>query len=236
MSARKALASLWIVGLLVSLAVASFPASALEARPPGFDKPRGSWDAGSLLGESSALSEAPTSPLGEAPSAPLGTTSPLGEAFTYQGELQDGGSPVNGTCDLRFRLWDAAQGGAQVGNTLTLTGVAVASGLFTTQRASRIATIPVGFGEGYPRSLFNKGVVLIQGQRCPVVGRVSLNVTTIDVTDLAEPPAWGDEVVLIGDQGAESITFEEMADAFDSVHTEINLSLGLMNPVRYIDD
>ncbi len=57
-------------------------------------------------------------------------------------------------------------------------------GLFTTRRPSRIASLPVGFGEGYPRALFNKGIVLIHGQRCPVVGRVSLNIITVDVTDL----------------------------------------------------
>lgn len=108
-------------------------------------------------------------------------------------------------------------------------------GRYTTNRESLIASIPVGFGEGYPRSLFNKGQVLIDGQRCPVVGRVSLNVTTIDVTDLRHPPQWGDEVVLFGDQGGESVSFEEMADAFDSVHTEINLMAGLMNRVSYID-
>lgn len=109
-------------------------------------------------------------------------------------------------------------------------------GLYTTQRASRIASIPVGFGEGYPRGLFNKGIVLIDGHRCPVVGRVSLNVTTIDVTDLPTIPKWGDEVVLFGDQGGESISFEEMADTFHSVHTEINLSAGLMNQIEYLDD
>jgi alanine racemase len=107
--------------------------------------------------------------------------------------------------------------------------------LYTVKRPSRIATIPVGFGEGYPRGLFNKGIVLVGGQRCPVIGRVSLNVTTIDVTDLPEVPGWGDEVVLFGEQGDESVTFEEMADAFDSVHTEINLMAGLMNQVEYVD-
>lgn len=106
--------------------------------------------------------------------------------------------------------------------------------LYTVKRPSKIATIPAGFGEGYPRSLFNKGIVLIGGQRCPVIGRVSLNVTTIDVTDLPTPPKWGDEVILIGDQGDESVTFEEMADAFNSVHTEINLMAGSMNTITYI--
>ena len=107
--------------------------------------------------------------------------------------------------------------------------------LFRTQRRTRIATIPVGFGEGYPRSLFNKGIVLIQGQRCPVIGRVSLNITTIDITDLDADVGWGEEVVLVGNQGDETITFEELADKFQSVHTEINLMAGHMNERSYND-
>jgi alanine racemase len=107
--------------------------------------------------------------------------------------------------------------------------------LFRTSRKSRIATIPVGFGEGYPRSLFNKGVVLIKGQRCPVIGRVSLNITTIDITDLGAELGWGEEVVLVGRQGDDAITFEELADKFESVHTEINLMAGHMNERCYRD-
>lgn len=106
--------------------------------------------------------------------------------------------------------------------------------LFTTQRDSLIASLPVGFGEGYPRSLFNKGIVLIHGRRCPVVGRVSLNITTVDVTDVPTEVKWGDEVVLVGRQGEEEITFEELADKFQSVHTEINLMAGFMNQVSYV--
>jgi alanine racemase len=108
-------------------------------------------------------------------------------------------------------------------------------GLFRTARRTRIATIPVGFGEGYPRSLSNKGIVLIKGQRCPVIGRVSLNITTIDVTDLETDARWGEEVVLVGEQDEESITFEELAEEFQSVHTEINLMAGHLNERSYQD-
>jgi alanine racemase len=107
--------------------------------------------------------------------------------------------------------------------------------LFRTARPSRIATLPVGFGEGYPRALFNRGIVLINGQRCPVVGRVSLNVTTVDVTDLRGEVRWGDEAVLVGRQGDEEISFEELADLFDGVHTEINLMAGRFNSPHYVD-
>jgi alanine racemase len=76
-------------------------------------------------------------------------------------------------------------------------------------------------------------VVLIHGKRCPVIGRVSLNVLTIDVTDLDTDVRLGDEAVLIGSQGGEEVTFEEMADRFSSVHTEINLMAGSLNGRSY---
>jgi alanine racemase len=66
-----------------------------------------------------------------------------------------------------------------------------------------------------------------------VIGRVSLNVLTIDVTDLKSEVLPGDEVVLIGSQGNQEVTFEEMADRFSSVHTEINLMAGGLNTISY---
>ena len=128
---------------------------------------------------------------------------------------------------IRTRVMEIRQ--VPVGRTLGY------GGLFRTQRPSRIATLPVGFGEGYPRALFNKGIVLIKGQRCPVVGRVSLNVTTVDVTDLKGEVRWGDEATLVGSQGTQRVTFEELADLFSSVHTEINLMAGGFNQRVYTD-
>ncbi|MGB6431083.1 MAG: alanine racemase, partial [Candidatus Acidiferrales bacterium] len=128
---------------------------------------------------------------------------------------------------MSFRTWIAQLRDVPKGRTVGY------GGLFTTARDTKIASLPVGFGEGYPRALFNKGIVLIHGQRCPVIGRVSLNVLTIDVTDLASEARLGDEVVLIGSQGDQEITFEEMADKFSSVHTEINLMAGSLNTISY---
>jgi len=67
------------------------------------------------------------------PESAQGTTAVLTTAFTYQGLLQDGGSPANGAYDLQFKLFDAASGGVQVGSTLTQNDVAVSNGLFTVQ-------------------------------------------------------------------------------------------------------
>jgi alanine racemase len=98
---------------------------------------------------------------------------------------------------------------------------------------AQVRDVPKGHTVGYG-GLFNKGIVLIHGKRCPVIGRVSLNVLTIDVTDLDSGVRLGDEVVLIGSQGNEEITFEEMADRFASVHTEINLMAGSLNAITYV--
>ena len=128
---------------------------------------------------------------------------------------------------MSFRTWVGQVRDVPKGHTVGY------GGLFTTARDSRIASLPVGFGEGYPRALFNKGIVLIHGKRCPVIGRVSLNVLTIDVTDLESEVLAGDEVVLIGSQGDQEVTFEEMADRCSSVHTEINLMAGSLNTISY---
>jgi alanine racemase len=129
---------------------------------------------------------------------------------------------------MSFRTWVAQLRDVPKGRTVGY------GGLFTTARDSKIASLPVGFGEGYPRALFNKGIVLIHGKRCPVIGRVPLNMLTIDVTDLDSEARLGDEVVLIGLQGDQEITFEEMADKFSSVHTEIHLMAGSLNKISYV--
>ncbi|MGC8668582.1 MAG: alanine racemase [Chthonomonadales bacterium] len=80
----------------------------------------------------------------------------------------------------------------------------------TLRRTSRLATIPVGYGDGYPRALSNRGCVLIAGRRAPILGRVCMDVTVVDVTDIPEAQV-GAEVVLIGKQRSECITVEEVA-------------------------
>jgi alanine racemase len=66
-------------------------------------------------------------------------------------------------------------------------------------RPTRIATVPLGYGDGLPRELSNRGVMLVRGVRCPIVGRVSMDLTTLDVTDVGGVSI-GDEVVVLGEQ------------------------------------
>jgi alanine racemase len=105
---------------------------------------------------------------------------------------------------------------------------------FTAQRASRIAILPVGYGDGYSRRLSNRGHILIRGRRLPVVGRVCMDMTMVDVTDApdAEP---GEEAILIGRQGSLAITASDLAAALDTIPYEILCSIGPRVPRLYGD-
>lgn len=96
---------------------------------------------------------------------------------------------------------------------------------FITARSSRIAVLPVGYADGFSRSLSNRGEVLIRGRRAPVVGRVCMDLTMVDVTDIPGVSE-KDEVVLLGDQGKETITAWEHALKIDTIPYEIVLALG----------
>jgi alanine racemase len=95
----------------------------------------------------------------------------------------------------------------------------------TTSRASLIATLPVGYDDGYDRLLSNKGEVLIRNRRAPVVGRISMCLTTVDVTDIPGVEQ-DDEVVLLGRQGDEEITADEIAAKISTINYEIFCNLG----------
>lgn len=104
---------------------------------------------------------------------------------------------------------------------------------FHTTRPSRIATLPVGYADGYDRRLSNRGEVLVRGQRAPVVGRVSMDLVTIDVTDIPNA-SLGDEVVLLGRQGADEISAEELAAKLDTISYEVFCSVGVRVPRVYV--
>lgn len=91
---------------------------------------------------------------------------------------------------------------------------------FRTSRPSWIATLPVGYADGYPRSFSNKGWVLVRGVRCPVVGRVTMDHVMVDVTD-AQPVDVGQEAVLMGNQEAESVAAHALAKWAGTIPYEI---------------
>jgi alanine racemase len=104
---------------------------------------------------------------------------------------------------------------------------------FVTSRKSRIAVLPVGYADGYLRKLSNRAHVLIGGRRAPVCGRVCMNATLVDVTDL--PPVHsGDEVVLLGKQGDERITADEIAQWMETISYEVLCLFGSFNERVYV--
>ena len=89
------------------------------------------------------------------------------------------------------------------------------------ERDSLCGIVPVGYADGYPIGLSNKGNVLIQGRRCPVLGRVTMDYLIVDLTDLPFPPSPGEAVVLFGGQGSELITINELASLANTIPYDV---------------
>jgi alanine racemase len=100
---------------------------------------------------------------------------------------------------------------------------------FTTKRDSLIATLPLGYADGYRRLLSNRGQALVGGKRAPIAGRVCMDLTMLDVTDIGKIQQ-GDEVVLLGAQANETISADEMAAWADTISYEILTSIGARVP------
>jgi alanine racemase len=103
---------------------------------------------------------------------------------------------------------------------------------FVTQRPSIIADIPIGYADGYSRLFSNRGEILIKGMRAPVVGRVCMDWTMVDVTDISGV-AVGDEVVLMGSQLSQEITPEVLGEWIGTISYEILCSVGKRVPRIY---
>ena len=100
---------------------------------------------------------------------------------------------------------------------------------FVTARESSIATLPVGYADGYHRLLSNRGAALVRGKRAPIVGRISMDLTMVDVTDIAKV-SQGDEVILLGRQGDDAISADEIAGWAETISYEIVTSISARVP------
>jgi alanine racemase len=115
-----------------------------------------------------------------------------------------GGADVDLVPALRLRTEVIALRDLPVGATVGY------GGTFRAERPTRVATLPVGYGDGLMRAVSNRGFVLLRGRPCPMVGTVSMDLTTVDVTHVPEA-AVGDEVVLLGRQGGARIGADDLA-------------------------
>lgn len=105
---------------------------------------------------------------------------------------------------------------------------------FITPKKMRIATLPIGYADGFPRKLSNKGYVLIHGKRAAILGRVCMDQTMVDVTDIADVKV-GDMVTIIGEDGNDRITVEDLAAMTDTINYEFVCNLTKRVPRIYVE-
>ena len=129
------------------------------------------------------------------------TTSPLAEPLDWRPVL---------SLHSRIVLLKAVPQGTPIGY----------GGTFVTRRPSLIATLAIGYEDGLSRALSNKGRVIVRGQFAPIVGRISMDLTIIDVTDVSDVQT-GDEVVIIGTQQSNHISAEEIAASIGTISYEV---------------
>jgi alanine racemase len=105
---------------------------------------------------------------------------------------------------------------------------------FTTERDSTIALVPIGYHDGYRRGLSNRSRVIVNGQFAPVVGRISMDWTIVNVTDVSDVKI-GDRVTLIGQKGNKEIKAEELASLLDTISYEITCGISSRVPRRLVN-
>ena len=108
--------------------------------------------------------------------------------------------------------------------------------IFKTERNSKIATLPIGYADGYTRLLTGKGKVLVNGQLVPIVGKICMDQCMIDVTDVEGDVKVGDEAVLFGSQNGNEIKIEELAEKIGTINYEIACIIGKRIPRVYWKD
>lgn len=106
---------------------------------------------------------------------------------------------------------------------------------YKTEKESIIATLPIGYADGYTRLLFNKAKVIINGKLAPIVGRICMDQCMVDVTDIGEVKV-GDEVILIGQQGNVKFDADDIAELLGTINYEIICMIGKRVPRVYIKD
>lgn len=104
---------------------------------------------------------------------------------------------------------------------------------FITKRKTKIGTIPLGYADGYPRLLSNRGEVLIKGKKAPIIGRVCMDAFMVDLTSIPEVKI-GEEVILLGKQGKEKIEAEQIGKWAESFSYEIVSRMGKRLPRVYV--
>ncbi len=145
-----------------------------------------------------------------------------------------GASPSNGL-NLNLELKNVMSVKSVVSMVKTINkGDSVSYGrTFTVNKAMTVATVPIGYADGYPRAMSNRGFVLINGKKAPIVGRVCMDQLTVDVTDI-ENVQIGTVVTVIGNDGDYSVTFDDIAEICNTISYEIMCNVSVRMPRVYI--
>jgi alanine racemase len=211
-------------GLMTHLASADTDPEATAAQLKAFDEARAAvFAAGHAPGTLHVANTAAT--LG-APASRFDMVRPGGALFGIAMGMQQG-RELRGAMRIRSEViaLREIEAGARVGY----------DGTFTATRTTKIATIPIGYGDGLPRQLSNRGVMLVRGVRCPIVGRVSMDLTMLDVTQV-EGVVHGDEVVALGAQGSETITADEVAALSGTIAYDVLTAVSRRVPRAYLGE
>lgn len=103
---------------------------------------------------------------------------------------------------------------------------------FVSDRPMRIATVPIGYADGYPRALSNKGHMLLHGKRAPIIGNICMDQLMLDVSDIPEA-ACGDTITVVGTDGGETLTFSDLAASCGTINYELMCLIGKRVPRVY---
>lgn len=106
---------------------------------------------------------------------------------------------------------------------------------FRSDKPMRIATVPIGYADGYPRTLSNKGYMLLHGKRAPIIGNICMDQLMLDVTDIPET-ACGDTVTVVGCDGSEKLTFSDLAAQCGTINYELMCLIGRRVPRVYCEN
>lgn len=107
-------------------------------------------------------------------------------------------------------------------------------GTYTTNRPSRLAVIPVGYGDGYSRAMSNRGRVIVRDEYAPIAGNISMDLTTVDVTHVPGASV-GDEVLLIGASATKAVDILELARHYQSIPYEVLCGISKRVPRKYVE-
>jgi alanine racemase len=141
--------------------------------------------------------------------------------------LREKGPPVQPVVSLRSRIVLVRE--VPLGTTVGY------GATYRAQRRERWATLGIGYGDGLPRSLSNRGVALVRGRRVPMIGRISMDLVVVNVTGIADAEV-GEIATLIGRDGDEEITLEEIAARAGTINHEILTGLGPRLPRVELDE